>query len=423
MELGVGAPNKNLFCEKRREAPLVVGIVGTLVGFALVVGLVRRDVDFGLSIFAGAVFIAITNMFSPEMFFSSIVDTATSLDTLNLEVLVIFINIIGLMMDETDQIDKIVDSFSTLLNSRGTAGVIPTVIGMLPMPGGALMSAPIMDKPADDLGADAEDKTVINFWFRHFIYFIYPFSPDLALAASSTEVSVMELVFANIPIFLLASVLGYVFFIRKMEKGSRRETENKLVEVFKIIYWLSPILVAVLIKAVSGIRLMFIVPLALVILTLQNLSNLTPKKFFGYLREGFPLNLAIAVFGIMFFREVILKSGSLNSLVSLAKGGGIPLEVIVFSIPFLIGLVLGIGLGAIALSFPLITPFIDVGDPLHVSALFIACYLGYLVSPVHLCLVVTKEYFSSDLKEDLIELLKPISILILYVLILILLIH
>lgn len=394
------------------------GILGTLIGFMLVVALVRRGVDFSASIFIGAIFIAITNQLTPTMFFESI-RNAINIDTINLEVLVIFINIIGLIMERTGQINKIVESFKTLLNSRGTAAVIPTVIGLLPMPGGALMSAPIMEKPAGELGADAEEKTLINFWFRHFIYFIYPFSPDLALAASSTEVTIMELILVNLPIFFLAIILGYLFFVRKMREGEKKPTESKLREFFSIIYYLSPILVSVLIKAVFGTRLMFIVPIALFILLLQNIQDLRPKETMGYFKEGFPLKLAIAVFGIMFFREVILTSGSLNSLVQLARTSNIPLQVIVFTIPFLIGMVLGIGLGAIALSFPLITPFIEVGNPFHVSALFISCYLGYLISPVHLCMIVTREYFDSSLKKDIIGLTKPVSVLIIYNIILI----
>ncbi len=395
-----------------------LGILGTLFGFALVVALVRRGVDFSASIFIGALFIGLSNLFTPTMFFNAIKNTFNA-DTINLEVLVIFINIIGLTMERTGQVDKIVESFKTLLNTRGTAGAIPTMIGLLPMPGGALMSAPIMEKPADELGADSEEKTLINFWFRHFIYFVYPFSPDLALAASSTEVSVMELVIANTPIFLLSILLGYLFFIRKMEKGHKEHTDSKIKELFKIIYWLSPILVSVLIKAVFDIKLMFIVPLALVILLIQNYKDLGADETFGYVREGFPLKLTVAVFGIMFFREVILMSGSLDQLVNLARGNGVPLEVIIFFIPFLIGLVLGIGLGAIALSFPLITPFIEVSNPLHISALFISCYLGYFISPVHLCLIITKDYFDSSLKKDLLGLLKPVSVLIVYLIILI----
>lgn len=397
------------------------GIVGTLVGFAIVVALVREGIDFSLSIFVGAVFIAVANAFTLDMFFSSIVHTALDVDTWNLLVLVVFINIIGLTMERTGQIDKVVESFQTLLNSRGTTGVIPTVIGLLPMPGGALMSAPIMEEPASDLGADAEDKTLINFWFRHFIYFIYPFSPDLALAASSTEVSINQLILANIPIFLIATTLGYLFYLRRMEKGERKESENRLLEIIKILYWLSPILISVLIKAIFNIKLMYIVPLALIILLTQNIRKINLKNLWTYLHDGFPIKLAIAVFGIMYFRETILMTGSLNSLVHLARGAGIPLEIIILTVPFLIGLVLGIGLGAIALSFPLITPLINTTNPFHISVLFISCYLGYLISPVHLCLIVTKDYFNSNLKQVLWDLIKPISILTTYLITLILL--
>jgi len=73
----------------------------------------------------------------------------------------------------------------------------------------------------------------------------------------------------------------------------------------------------------------------------------------------------------------------------------VPKEVLLVFVPWIIGMATGLNMAAIGISFPVLLPLID--SPVYVSILYVSCVLGYLSSPLHLCLIVTNEYFKSKL--------------------------
>ncbi|OKY77912.1 MAG: Tripartite tricarboxylate transporter (TTT) class transporter [Candidatus Methanohalarchaeum thermophilum] len=399
---------------------MFIGVIGTIIGFIITVALIRKDINYGAAMIIGALFIAITNRFTPTQFIQTTKTSLTSSDTLTLVVLVIFIYTIAYGMKETNQVDRILNSFRRLISSRGTVAAIPTIFGFLPMPGGALMSAPIMEPEAEKLGGNAEQKTLVNFWFRHFIFFIFPFSPDLVLAAKQGGINLYDLIAIQIPVTVIALILGYFFYVKPLNVGKKPDKKTLLKDTSKIIWNLTPVLVPIIINAFFNVKLMYVIPLGLIILLLQNHNRLTKTKTAEIIKEGFPPKLVFAVIGIMFFRYIVKSSGSLTELINSSRAIGVPLLLIAIILPFMIGVITGIGMATIGISFPLLLPLIP-NDPIHISMLFISSYLGYLISPVHLCLVVTIEYFGSNLKKNLKELAKPVSIIMAYNIIIMLL--
>jgi len=90
-------------------------------------------------------------------------------------------------------------------------------------------------------------------------------------------------------------------------------------------------------------------------------------------------------------------SGSVKNLGSFFIEQGIPLAPIFCLLPFLAGLLTGHTVGFVGSTFPLL---ISLGDPALlslVSLAFASGFIGVLLSPVHLCLILTKEYFKADL--------------------------
>ncbi|RZN61669.1 DUF401 family protein [Methanonatronarchaeum sp. AMET6-2] len=392
----------------------MLGLAGVIIGLTLIIILVRFRVDYGLAMVLGSLIVAAASLFTPTEILNLVIATLRDPSTIDLMVLVIFINMIGVGMKQTGQIERVLDGFRSLTTRRGTVGAIPAIFGLLPMPGGALMSAPVMEPEAEKLGSTSEEKTVTNFWFRHFFFFIFPFSPDLVLAARLGEVGIYELILIQIPVAVLALITGYIFYLKPLEKGSIEGKKGYLKGSWTVIYGLAPILIAIALYGVTDISLRFFVPLALLLLLIQNINRLQTNQTISIIKEGFPPNLVLAVFGIMFFREVLTESGSLEIIVDISRAAGIPIEAIVLLVPFIMGMVTGIGMAAIGISFPLIIPFLPEVQAIHISVLFVSCFLGYLASPVHLCLVVTREYFDSDLIKNLKEIMKPVSILLIY---------
>ena len=62
--------------------------------------------------------------------------------------------------------------------------LIPAAIGLVPMPGGALFSAPLVGKTAENSNNSAEWKAAVNYWFRHILEYWWPLYPVVIVTLS-----------------------------------------------------------------------------------------------------------------------------------------------------------------------------------------------------------------------------------------------
>jgi hypothetical protein len=71
----------------------------------------------------------------------------------------------------------------------------------------------------------------------------------------------------------------------------------------------------------------------------------------------------------------------------------------IIAIPLLLGTLTGYNLGAVALSYPLVEPFFALSGIQLIgctSLIFMSSLIGYLISPIHLCNVLSSEYLKTD---------------------------
>ncbi|WP_456370897.1 DUF401 family protein, partial [Geoglobus sp.] len=107
-------------------------VTALMVSVIIILLLIRFEIT--LAVFAGALFLAITS--APQ----SIVETLTNLSTWRIVAIVIFAFSIGYGMEVVGMLRKITDSVHSI-SGRFSVALIPMLIGLLPMPGGALVSA------------------------------------------------------------------------------------------------------------------------------------------------------------------------------------------------------------------------------------------------------------------------------------------
>jgi len=82
----------------------------------------------------------------------------------------------------------------------------------------------------------------------------------------------------------------------------------------------------------------------------------------------------------------------------------IPLIIIIALLPFMVGLIAGIAIAVVGSTFPILIPMINsMGETQHMLAyimLAMVCgFVGVLLSPLHLCLVLSNEYFQTRLSS------------------------
>ncbi len=318
--------------------------------------------------------------------------------TLRLVAIVLLITFLGEILRSTLQLEGLIRSLCDLFaDARWLLALMPMLIGMLPMVGGAMFSAPMVDEASRRLNVDRENRTFLNYWFRHAMEPIFPLYPSLIVAAGLMNVPVQRLTLAQWPLFLAALAGGVLFGLvgtRQVEtaavaRAGRRET----VVLFLKSVW--PILLVLALSVVLEVDL--ILSLAVTIALMVVVERLGPRRLWETARRT-PLGIAPIIIGAMVFRGVLESSGAVEAVsVSLAELG-IPLAVLVFAVPFVPGFLTGLAVAAFAIGFPIVLPLVGpdvVGNGYGLLA-YTGGLVGLMLTPVHLCLSLTRVYFKAE---------------------------
>jgi hypothetical protein len=96
---------------------------------------------------------------------------------------------------------------------------------------------------------------------------------------------------------------------------------------------------------------------------------------------------------------------------------GIPLVAVIMLIPFISGMATGVAFGFVGASFPIVFALIGHNPSLGVIAATTSCaygfgYMGMMLSLIHVCFVVTREYFKTPLFENYRSIMGPIAIIL-----------
>jgi len=269
------------------------------------------------------------------------------------------------------------------------------MLGMLPMPGGALFSAPYIDGEAEKMRMGPDLKSFVNVWFRHCMFLVYPMTPTLILASRLSGVDLFHLILIQIPIFVIYLSTGYVFSILSIgshDKGVRDADFHRIIPLFISV---SPLILVILLMA-------FGVPLALALIMgiglVFGLKRVNYRKVFPLMRRGFNWRLVFAVFGMMLFSHMIQTSGAINVIISyIGQAETYPLLFLILFSCFA-GVATAQASVALAIVFPMALQMLGNPTPVVVSILYLTIFFSYLVSPMHLCLVLTVEYYKARLQ-------------------------
>ena len=392
----------------------MLNLIGVIVAFVIILILIRLKFNFGLSLMLGSLVLGIFSLQTIELIeipkafveasIYSFKEGQIFTETIELALLLTLIFVLAKCMQETGAITKLIDSLRTFFSKGGTLGAIPAVYGLMPVPGGALFSAPLIEKEGEKYKLDKNQKNFLNVWFRHIWFPIYPISSAMILICSEkfSNINIYTLIVADIPAFVAFVVIGSVFlkyFIRKTTEITPPPKKN----YNGLIYLLPPTvpLVFYVILYFVGIPRVrsFLIGVLFSILLLYYLIKIDRKKYVDIIKKSLSWNLALAIFGIMIFREMFLVSGANILIANIMSDFSVPALLMIILIPLILGLLTGYNLGAIALSYPLVQPFFEFTGLSIVgltSIIFVSSLAGYLISPIHLCNVLSSDYLKTD---------------------------
>ncbi len=367
-----------------------------LLSFAVIIFLVAKRKNFAIAIFAGAFLLSVS---IPDKIIDVLLKTIADYRVISLMAIVIMIKMLAVILKETGQIEKIIAFLQNKLSYRGMLIAIPSILGLLPVPGGALLSAPLIDTHGKDAGVKKEELMVINLWYRHIWFIIFPLATPLVLLSDLSSTNIFLIISAQIPMFLLAFLIGYLFVRKARNVNMERKDGGEWKSLFPVIL---PASLAIPLSFYLSTYLAFLISLPLGLLMAWKMGE---RKEWKIIKEGISVSLALSIFAIMFFKNIIFETGVTDIISS--HMAGMPPAIMIVLLSFLIGLLTAHNLAAIGILYPILSPFLD-SLPM-ISLLYISSFMGYLISPIHPCIVLTYEYFKPKF-TDAYKLLIPPSI-------------
>ncbi|MGD1992917.1 MAG: DUF401 family protein [Anaerolineae bacterium] len=318
--------------------------------------------------------------------------------TLRLAGIVVLILTLGEILRRTARLDGMVHALEQLVpDTRVVLAVVPAFIGLLPMVGGAMFSAPMVGRIGDQVEADGGRKTFVNYWFRHIWEYVFPLYPSFLLATTLLGLSAQEAVGAMWPLTAAAVVGGVVFGLRGLRRAEAGAEEmGRLASLGELARSIWPIVLVLVLSLVVGLDLILGLLLSIGLLALVN--HIGPRQFWDILRNAVRWDTVVVIFGAMIFRRVLEETGAVAVASQALTEMNVPLLLVVFAVPFAAGLMSGLGAAAFAIGFPIILPLVG-HSPIDLDMAMWAWaggFLGVMMSPVHLCLALTREYFDAD---------------------------
>ncbi len=386
-------------------------IVTLIISMSIILLLVNKKVNIGYSLMIGASLLSLLNGRNLTYILSSFINTLNEPTTLSLAFTITLITILGHLMEKYLILDRMVSSLENMVKSaKITIMLAPAIIGTLLVTGGALMSCPVVDTLGNKLNISNDKKASINLIFRHALYFIFPLSPTIILSAEIGNYSVWDFAKLQFPITIAMYVFGYFFIVKNYSDLSHDKSgiHEYIISIKDFILYSSPILISLLGSILLGLPFYITLLFGIICSFAINIYDKskddkynTKESFFITVYKGIKPSMVIAIIGIMFFKNIVNDMDEIYNMLSLLLDKGIPIEILIIIASGLISFSLASIQPGIAILYPMILPLAPNYSIMLLYAMFIytSCFMFYYISPLHLCQVLTLEYFDVKLKN------------------------
>jgi integral membrane protein (TIGR00529 family) len=389
---------------------IVLGKVALVVALLLV--LIRLKWDLGLVLFLDTCLAAALFAMTPGGFGRAVLAGATSWETAELAGIVILVLYLGEFLQSSGAFRTMVDALKNLVRDDRLILAIPSAfIGLLPMMGGAMMGAPIVEEAARRWEVEAAWKTFFNYWFRHVWEYWWPLYLNIILASAIFQVPIWKISLYQGGFSLVAIGAGLAVLIKKLPRQPcERERCGSWKDAATVVLSIWPIVLTIVLIFVFRLNMLIALAVAAALTQVTSKGNL--KARWDVIVRGFSVRTVWLIVAVMVFKKVLEASGALDAVVRAVPPHGLSAYILMFAAPFIVGLLTGVNQAFVAISFPLLVPMIGTGRPDMVLMTFayVSGFAGILLSPAHLCLALTADYFKAEMKDVYRILVGPVAV-------------
>lgn len=392
-------------------------VVGVAVAFGSVMFLVSKGISLWLSLLLGTGILGLLSQMGLDTFATALVNGLVSPTTLQLALAVALLSGLGRTMKESGDLELMVNSLVALFpKPKVLTMLLPALIGTINVPGGAIMSAPMVEENGKALGLDKPTQSAVNLFFRHIGFYVYPLQTSLILLSEVLGVSKQSIIRYNVLPTLVGLAVAYLYFLRGQTVEVSIPKREKGIAFYLKGFFLgfSPILLILCLVLMFNIPFHWASAAGLLLAAARNISGERKASAFvqrlkQLVTKWINYKLALAILSLMLFKSVVEACGITTTLTSAFLKYGIPLPILVVVLGFLTAYIFGTHLAASGLLAPLFAPLLpEAALGQYTALMLVAIMLGYQLSPLHLCLVLTNQHFGVSYGQTVKKLAVPL---------------
>jgi uncharacterized protein len=394
-----------------KAMPWYVALSASII--LILVGIYKK-INIGLTMLLGALVLGILIKLPLSALIRILFEGLTNRITVMLTLSIILLGILGNILKETGALRELVENLQQLVSDfRIISAAMPALIGMLTVPGGAILSAPLCAETGNKLDLPPHRQAAVNIWFRHVLYFMLPLFPSLILTSQLSGVPISRLVLYNLPLTIIGIMSGFHFLFRGYP-GGNKGYHFSTIKFLSLLRSILPLIMIMLLVVFCNLYF----PLAIAAGTFLALINYLPKnnivpvitnRLKNMILPGLKLPIAFVIIGIMIYKEMLEETAVLVDMTNLVLGFGIPVLLLIVFIPFIIGMLTGDNSASVAVIFPMFIPLLPTTSPTaytaYIAYLYVSSTAGHIISLAHPCFSLTKEYFQEEIKGIVLSLL------------------
>lgn len=381
-----------------------------IIAMAIIILMLRRHIPIGPCMLTGGLFIWL--MKTPELHYltQAFTETLSLPRTYDIIFALYFVMCLEIELRTSGALAGMVHALQKIFSSnRVTLAVMPAFLGLLPSLGGARFSAPIVEEASKGLGLTNDHQSAINFWFRHIFEFSSPIIPGMIMACNIAGVTYSEFIMHLCWLTVLMFSVGWFVLIRPIKTDSIKENAGSQAadEQGWQDLWLSLSPVVLTFVLVVFFNMNASVGMGVVTAGLFIVLHFTKREVSlkDVVVGAIDMKMFFNVLCILYFIQILTVTQVLQEIVTAFQSSPLPVPVIIACVSFIIGVLTGMSQGHVAIIMPIIAAM-QTGS-LNLAGVAMAFGVaGQMLTPTHMCLVVTVDYF----KANFFKTLKPVLI-------------
>jgi integral membrane protein (TIGR00529 family) len=377
--------------------------IGAILSFFSIPLLTKKKVSIGVAICTCACILSILSGLGIKVFFDVFIKTMTDPNKIKQYIVIAQIGILGVLLKKYNFINKIINCLTKVIkNKRIILMLIPSLVGLLIVPGGAIISAPFVDRIGDESKIPKTERAIINLIYRHISMNIMPYSTGLLIVTLLVpQISIYSLIGLNSIFVIIYCLVGYFIYIRKIENVKVDSNESSISDLINLLKYTSPIYIAVVLNILFDVEFHIGLLVNFIAVYLLNPT----KEFVKDIAGAFNIKVLLSIIGVYMIQELIGKMEYLNHylLQLFSNTNTTMVGIIVISVFF--GLTTGFQPTALGVILPILGTLRITNNLLLLYShfAFVWSFLGYFFSPLHLCQLFTCEFLdvkTSELYRD-----------------------